>query len=278
MTYTFEYFKTCIVSLMQTASLNYLGFAVQKKISTTNLDNFFSLVKVKPIGTKLIRLGGENDGGYIVPDDLSGIEECFSPGVFDITTFEDELVSRNIKCYLCDNTVESLSIKNSLIDFEKKHIGGINSNEYMRFDDWVEKKSTSNSDLILQMDIEGAEYLAILDTNITLLKRFRILIIEFHGLNAIYSPMGFDLIFAAFEKISSEFTLVHAHPNNCGPIMGPKGYQTTKIMEMTFLRNDRVNIKGSLKFPNELDRPNVTTNSEITLPSNWYKEADEKSI
>lgn len=271
MTHTIEYFKTCIASSIQSSLLNFFNLAVQKKISRSSLDKFFELVKVKPIKTRLVRLGGQNDGGYLLPDDFLGIEECFSPGVFNIASFEEEMICRGIKCYLCDNSVEVAPIQHKLLDFQKKHIGLNNSDHFIRLSDWVLSKCQSTGDLILQMDIEGAEYLAILDTDIELLKRFRIIVIEFHGLNALFTPMGHDLIYGAFEKLLKEFTLVHAHPNNCGPLMGINGYKTTKIMEMTFLRNDRVQIDGALTFPHFLDRPNVPDYSDVVLPVNWYQ-------
>ena len=45
--------------------------------------------KASPFG--LIRIGGNSDGAYLVPDDLQGISCCFSPGVSDRKSFEDEL-------------------------------------------------------------------------------------------------------------------------------------------------------------------------------------------
>ena len=45
---------------------------------------------LRPVKTKfdLIRIGGANDGGYLIPDDLEGIAACFSPGVADTASFE----------------------------------------------------------------------------------------------------------------------------------------------------------------------------------------------
>jgi len=37
---------------------------------------------------ELIRLGAEKDGGYLIPNDLAGIEACFSPGVGNEFNFE----------------------------------------------------------------------------------------------------------------------------------------------------------------------------------------------
>ena len=37
---------------------------------------------------KLLRIGGAEDGAYLVPNDLSGVGACFSPGVNNFKNFE----------------------------------------------------------------------------------------------------------------------------------------------------------------------------------------------
>jgi hypothetical protein len=46
--------------------------------------------RLHPVTTdkKLVRIGGEGDGGYLVPDDLDGVMACFSPGVGATASFE----------------------------------------------------------------------------------------------------------------------------------------------------------------------------------------------
>jgi hypothetical protein len=50
---------------------------------TPRSELFSFLRSVHPILTPyaLIKLGGMYDGGYLLPDDLAGVEACFSPGV-----------------------------------------------------------------------------------------------------------------------------------------------------------------------------------------------------
>ena len=67
-----------------------------------------------PIGCSkdLIRVGGNNDGAYLLPDDLNKIEACFSPGTSNIKTFEDELAEKyQIKSFMTDGSVKSESLK-----------------------------------------------------------------------------------------------------------------------------------------------------------------------
>jgi len=41
------------------------------------VEQFFNLVKPVKTNHDLIRVGGQVDGGYLIPDDLEGIETCF---------------------------------------------------------------------------------------------------------------------------------------------------------------------------------------------------------
>ena len=100
--------------------------------------------RLYPVVSKkeLIRLGTsksegqDGDGGYLIPDDLDGIEACFSPGVGDITSFEEDCANRGIPCFLADASV-NLTPKNDAHTFLKKHIGSVSEGEFITLDDWV---------------------------------------------------------------------------------------------------------------------------------------------
>jgi hypothetical protein len=66
------------------------------------------LTKLRPLtsGHALIRFGPEGDGGYVIPDDLTGIEACFSPGVSGISGFEMDCAERGMKVFLADQSVD----------------------------------------------------------------------------------------------------------------------------------------------------------------------------
>ena len=83
----------------------------------------------------------------------------------------------------------------------------------MRLADWISNECKDEpGDFILQMDIEGAEYAVIYDTPLEVLRKFRILAIEFHHLDLLVSEGGFDLIRFAFAKLLESFSVVHIHP------------------------------------------------------------------
>lgn len=234
--------------------------------------DFLDSVKPRKTNYEMIRIGGESDGGYLVPDDLAGIDTCFSPGVSRIANFENELTTRGIKCFLADYSVESPPIDNPLFDFEKKYLGAESNDIYMTLEQWIAAKAPHKSDFILQMDIEGYEYPVILDTSVNTLEKFRILVFEFHGLEHVFDPMGYELISLAFSKLLRSFDVVHIHPNNyCRPIRCGD-IEIPPLLEFTFLRRDRIERSTrATSFPHHLDRANVPSMPDFALPACWYK-------
>lgn len=237
------------------------------------LESFFQ--KIRPVTTNLplIRVGGGGDGGYLIPDDLKGITSCFSPGVSVIANFESELARRGIKCFMVDYSVEKAPLDNSLFFFKKKYLGLVDNEKFIRLDTWLEASVPGSGDLLLQMDIEGAEYPVLLDADVELLKRFRIVVIEFHGMDSIFFRQGFDLIDAVFSKLLIGFDVVHIHPNNCSrAIPRNDSFAVPSAIEVTFVRKDRVMTRRpSVVFPHELDQPNMQNYPDYPLPQCWYR-------
>ena len=67
-----------------------------KKTSDSKIKDLLKLIQPKSIDINHIRIGGKNDGGYLVPEDLDEVKYCFSPGVGNISFFENELSKKNI--------------------------------------------------------------------------------------------------------------------------------------------------------------------------------------
>jgi hypothetical protein len=244
---------------------------LSRTIDKQKILDFLSLVR--PVKTKhdLIRVGGDTDGGYLVPNDMENVEVCFSPGVSEVAHFEADLAKKGIKCFLADYSVQAPPISNVLFDFEKKYLGPAESDVFMTLEDWVRRKAPNKSDFILQMDIEGAEYGVIFDTSLETLKKFRILVIEFHELDSLTDKLGYELIYLTFMKILKEFEVVHIHPNNCIKPIQYGGTDIPPIMEFTFLRKDRVTHKSYARtFPHKLDKKNVANKGDFALPKCWY--------
>jgi hypothetical protein len=241
----------------------------------SSADEIGALVKrLKPQTTNipLIRIGGKNDGGYLVPDDLQGISACFSPGVSNIAEFEFNLAERGIKCFLADFSVDRAPLEHENFYFTKKFLGSVENDIFTTLSEWTKNSAPDQGDLLLQMDIEGAEYNVFHEASGDLLKRFRIIVAEFHSFDMVFEKNGLRLIEATFDKILKDFEVVHIHPNNSRKPSRFKGYEVPPLLEFTFLRRDRISSCSPTKnFSHPLDAPNLPKKSDVSLPQCWHK-------
>lgn len=143
----------------------------------------------------------------------------------------------------------------------------------MTIDDWVEDSlPQSESDLLLQMDIEGFEYEVLLGMSSKLLNRFRIIVVEFHNLDELWNKSFYSIVSRVFDKLLQNHTCVHNHPNNCCGSMKFGQIEIPCSTELTFIRNDRIeNSHLAQTFPHPLDCDN-TSNTPIYLPKCWYRQ------
>jgi len=235
-----------------------------------------SLLRPREVGLDLVRLGGDHDGGYLVPDDLTGITACFSPGVSDVADFERDLARRyGVPCFLADASVEAPPVADPLFDFERKFLGARTGPDTMRLADWVAAKARpGDRELMLQMDIEGAEFEVLFDTPAEVLDRFRIVVIELHWLQDVFLPGGQRAIELLLRRLTQHHTPVHVHPNNCCGSETRGGITVPKILEVTLLRNDRFEAaRPATVFTHRLDRPNLAAKPDLPLPAALFDAA-----
>lgn len=130
-----------------------------------------------------------------------------------------------------------------------------------------------DSELILQMDIEGAEYQCINGTPTEVFERFRIMVIEFHDLHKLRKRKYRKKYIEVFRKLSTSHHCVHIHPNNNCKVLIKDDMVIPSIMEFTFLRKDRSKKHiFRVDFPHPLDFDNVPKPT-LVLPEIWYKHA-----
>lgn len=251
------------------------GVSVGAGVPRSEVIRLAKLIKPVPFPSGLIRLGDKTDGGYLVPDDLEGVVSCFSPGVAEAASFELALAELGINSYLADFSVDGPPIQNPMFDFEKRFIG-IQSDDvkYLRLDEWVLNKNHVNGDLILQMDIEGAEWPILADIDQDTLAKFRVIVIELHDLDQMLTTVsGSRIVESVFSKLSASFWAVHLHPNNCCPPTQYQGLEIPPVLEVTFVRKDRIKDATNsipVQIPHPLDAKNVGDYKNVDLPEYWY--------
>lgn len=251
----------------------------------------------KPSPFVLKRFGGNSDGAYLVPAKaLENVVACFSPGVRNSKRFEDELVAKvGIKSHLLDASSDPEMFETPLIadfqTFEKKWLATESSSTETSLTDWVERREPcSADDLLLQMDIEGAEWPILSLTPAETLRRFSVIVLELHKLDEIFSDSN---VFArrackAFENLGDLFTTIHAHPNNCcgtsGSLFG-SGIRVPRTLEVTLVRKDLLkHSQGTLQLidpelPHSLDVwRNVPGKPPIFLGREWRTDKANKRV
>ncbi len=262
--------------LVRDALLRGLGLTGLHAVKRTRRADLAALIRsLRPLesGRELVRVGPDGDGGYLLPDDLDGIRYAFSPGVSDESGFEADLARRGMQVMLADYSVDGPAEENAAFRFDKRFVGSFPSDMTMTMDAW--KAATVGDyagDLLLQMDIEGAEFETILATSPALLGQFRIVVIEFHYLHQLWNKPWFLLARRAFDKLLATHSVVHIHPNNCCGAFESRGLTLPRIAEFTFYRNDRFTPQGVCStFPHPLDREN-TAKKALVLPECWYRD------
>jgi hypothetical protein len=231
-----------------------------------------------PVGCRypLIRIGGDGDGAYLLPDDLDGIAACFSPGVANQIGFEQELADRyGIPAYLCDASVDpaNLPLDPRRQFFSQRWLGSFDGGQTQSLDTWVLTSDLADAgDLLLQMDIEGAEYNCLLAASDSVLQRFRVIAVEMHWLDLMGSARFLNQrVLPMLRKLNLAFDCVHAHANNCcgnvdlGPVTVPR------VLELTYYRRDRNKPPLIPWTPNTLDVVNVPDNPLLPLGVPWVQ-------
>ncbi|PTX56632.1 methyltransferase FkbM-like protein [Litoreibacter ponti] len=221
-------------------------------------------------GHELVRIGPDFDGGYLVPDDIEGLTAVFSPGVSDTLGFDREMADRVDHVYLADASVDRPSGMMPNMSFEKKFLGTEDSGDIMTMDAWVGGNSGQGDDLLLQMDIEGAEYDVLNATSDEVLGRFRVILIEYHDLDRVFDRAQFEKMSKAIARLGETHVLCHLHTNNTALNFKLKGRDMSRYVEATYLRRDRVT--GPLtpaQIPHTLDQRNVEEFDDVPTPAFW---------
>jgi hypothetical protein len=252
------------------------GRLSEKALVSQKINLFLKRFRERYVSIDLIRIGGEKDGGYLIPDILDSVSHCFSPGVDYTADFESHLSkSYGIKCFMADASVESAPLADPNFFFYKKFLGNRNEDDLITLKSWLDSSLSGDEDnLVLQMDIEGAEYDVLTFESDETLKRFSLMVIEFHMLGKMFDRHFLQMFSSIFEKIYKNFSICHVHPNNCCGIASRNGIDVPRVIEVTFLRNDYVERMGNglgIELPHHLDRKNVSVKEDIVMPIKWWK-------
>ena len=253
-----------------------IGINIEKITNLKDIEIFISRFRDNYKSVELVRIGGDSDGGYLVPNILNDIKYCFSAGVGPISAFEKDLsINYKIQSFMADASVTSPPENDNNFIFIKKFLGSRTNGEFITLKDWI-KKSVKNTtaNTILQMDIEGCEFDVLTYESAEILAKFSLMVIEFHGLQNMTNKNFLKMMTAIFEKIYSNFSICHVHPNNLSGLYILDGLQIPSNIEVTFIRNDLIKeliLDSKVSLPHFLDKKNSKEAPEIKMPEAWWK-------
>lgn len=243
-------------------------YVVKKKAMLNHIIETLIMLSPQDCGWELIRVGGINDGGYFIPNDIKNISVCFSAGVGGDTTFENQLESYGIRSYLLDRIEGHPKILGANQLFLPKWLGLKTEADFVTLSDWVLGSSLDKSEAaMLKMDIEGSEWGCLQVSNRDTIERFQIIVIEFHSMDLMLEPKIFYEIYRPIlKKMTDIFDVIYVHPNNCCGTWQVREAKFPCVLEVTFHRKDR-RISEPVLVSNisSLDTPNLPENSEITI-------------
>tara|TARA_B100001057_G_C22804838_1_gene932957 strand:- start:102 stop:860 length:759 start_codon:yes stop_codon:yes gene_type:complete len=243
--------------------------------------------KLKPDGLyKLIRIGKDNDGGYLVCENsVMSSNILISFGISDDFSFEEQFQKLNdVNIFAYDPTVNfnfflkkfvhSL-LKLKFLLFFKHLLNWINFKKFFNklknklflkkignggdaFHDVISIEnilnlSDKNQNFFFKIDIEGSEY-RILDDLIFFMDRIEGLAIEFHNVD-----ICIDKLINFINKFNLK--LVHIHANNWSS-HGLNNIPSS--LELSFSKKP-ILLNKDINFPHKLDQKNNPNVDEINL-------------
>ena len=257
------------------------------------LDKSFNFLRPYEVDD-LIRLGRNEDGGYIVSESvIKSSNYLLSFGMSSDWSFEEDFLklNKNNKVEIYDHTVDlfffikrlykSLKrlfyFKSSLKNILKKtqHLINylqINKKKFIHIKKKVDTKNDNKStnidnifstlkinNIILKIDIESYEY-KIIQNILKYKDLIKMFIIEFHELEN-----KRENFLSIMSKIQNDFNIIHLHGNN---ISGYCRDGLPKTLEITFLNKNikNLNLKNLKNYPiKNLDFPNHPYIEDITI-------------
>jgi hypothetical protein len=214
-----------------------------------------------------IRLGKNNDGGYVMADyfQMMKFDAAYSFGIDNDVSWDEDIASRGIDVFMYDHTIKSLPKKNPRFHYFKLGVTGFNTGDRLRtFKDLIsQNQHTHCKNMILKMDIEGCEWDVFKETDSHVINQFSQIVVEFHGLRPDNDIAKLDVL----KKINETHQSVHIHANSSipqwvGDLVLPESIEVTYVRKSDFPGRFTANTR---QFPTEIDQPNSPDFPEIYL-------------
>lgn len=225
------------------------------------------LLKPYVIGNTKVRLGPQEDGGYVTSTTtIENSVGLFTYGVGHDVRFEEDYVRTYDKpVYLYDHTIGQSTgwdIGKNLHFFDEG-LGFVD-----RCNDFLIHYENLNiiGDVLLKIDIEGNEFDYFEKVDIEKLSKVTTgILLELHWLsNNEYRQRAEQIL----KKLNMFYTLTHIHGNSWGVVFEHEGHEIPDTLELSFVNNKYITEKNvdTQKYPIDgLDVSNRPNYPDINL-------------
>lgn len=215
-----------------------------------------------------VRIGGNADGGYVMPSMALKSNAVVSIGIGDQVSFDAELADRGAVVLQYDHTIPGAPMQHRNFRFHKQGWGPKDEGPLLCLRSMMQGIDWTSARLpILKFDTEGAEWASLTAASSEDLAKFAIIAGEFHSFHNLVNRAMHDVIRGVLEKIRRTHLPVHLHANNATGIRLVLGVPVPPLLEITFVRKDVAAFAGHSNepIPGPLDRPNMADRPDICL-------------
>ena len=218
-------------------------------------------------GMRKLRIGGMNDGGYVMYDRFDHIGAAYSLGVGGDVSWDLEMAHRGIPVHQYDHTVSGPPSQHPLFSFNKKGIAPVDGGEFLSIPTILRQNGhAGRRDLILKIDIECAEWDAFDAASREDLSSFEQIVIELHGFLRFAEPEWRAKTQRVLGKLFSTHIPYHVHANNWADFQIMEGVPVPDVLEVSYLRRDEhVFTPSTATFPTAFDIPCHPDRPDIML-------------
>ena len=170
------------------------------------------------------------------------IDKLYSYGIGKDISFEINFQKYwPIQTYLYDHTIDKLPMhkEEHLFSWKKEGVGPVATNELNTLANHIkENNDTNNNNLMLKMDVEGAEWFSLNAASDETLRQFKQIVLEFHFLTKPNKFASQETKLNVLRRLKNLFHIVHVHGNNFAEYYEDEDYLIPSVLEVTYLRKD----------------------------------------
>jgi len=233
--------------------------------------DFYALIRPNK-RENLLLVGSQYDGGYFLPLHFRQTDILVSAGIGSNTDFEREVASHVARGFLFDASISQPTDLPKNLKFYQKFIGSSDTDNTLGLKEVIQ---STKGQILLKLDIEGAEYEALNSVGEEELIRCPIIVCEFHNLKTFLQDDG--QIVTLFQRILKTHHIIWTGTNNYAHFYFLNGKRYPNVIECVFLRKDWC--KNDYKGPEKLhvNQPKLQAFSMPLQRKGFFRHALEKA-